>query len=330
MLGILLLILKIIGWILLGCVCLIFALLLLILFVPVPYRFQAEFGDGFTYRLKIFGLQVVPKKEKPGRKKRRRRKRKAGAEDEPSKEEPSKEEPSKEESSKDKPSEDEPSGDETTGAGGGGQEQSVGVPDGPNVKELLDEPEKDSAKRDGFRKAKTKKRDGKKTPKKKKFKNNKFGKNKSGKKKSDKKKSGKKKSEKKKRETKGMDMDALRQKWELLRAEFTDDGNRRALGHGVSEMAYVLRHCGPRRVKADVAYSLADPASTGYVTALLSICPFVYGKGCGMNPDFESEKLYARGWVDVRGHVRLVHFGLSGLRLLIDRDIRAIIRKVRR
>ncbi len=83
-------------------------------------------------------------------------------------------------------------------------------------------------------------------------------------------------------------------------------------------------------MKADLIYSLADPANTGYAAAALSLCPVVYKKGCGITPDFESEKLYAKGWMDASGHVRLIHPVCSGLRLLIDKDIRAIIKKVRK
>lgn len=115
-----------------------------------------------------------------------------------------------------------------------------------------------------------------------------------------------------------------------LRTELTDEGNRRALGHLLSEIRYLLHHFGPRHVRADVSFSLGDPANTGYVTAALSVCPFTYGKGCRIIPDFEAEQLYLRGWMDVRGHVRTVHVFIIGLRLLLDKDIRKIIRKIRK
>lgn len=301
MLGILLLLLKIIGWLLLGIVCLVLALLLLVLFVPVPYRFQAQFGDEIWYRLRVFGIQVFPPKEKPdGRK--RRKKRKKGADGEAAGQETAEKElPDKKAADSD-------------GAGADAGEQpdeppGTGLSDSekpPNAKEALTEPDDSGASK--------KKARGGKGP---------------GGKKSRKGARGGKKGEKKHGE-KGVDLDALREKWALVRGELADEGNHRALSHGLSEVIYILRHYGPRRVEADVIYSLGDPANTGYVTAALSVCPFVYGKRCDIVPDFTSEKLYAKGRVDVRGHVRLVHCGMSGVRLIIDRDIRAVIKKIRR
>lgn len=333
MLGILLLLLKIIGWLLLGIVCLVLALLLLVLFVPVPYRFQAQFGDEIWYRLRVFGIQVFPPKEKPeGRK--RRKKRKKGADGEAAGQETAEKElPDKKaadsdgeattDSGKSADSETVTSADSKTpadgeaatdGAGADAGEQpdeppGTGLSDSekpPNAKEALPEPDDSGASK--------KKARGRKGP---------------GGKKSRKGARGGKKGEKKHGE-KGVDLDALREKWALVRGELADEGNHRALSHGLSEVIYILRHYGPRRVEADVIYSLGDPANTGYVTAALSVCPFVYGKRCDIVPDFTSEKLYAKGRVDVRGHVRLVHCGMSGVRLIIDRDIRAVIKKIRR
>lgn len=350
MLGILLLILKIAGWILLGLICLFFGVLLLVLLVPVPYRFSVQFGEGFTYRLCIFGLQVLPKKE-TGRKRKRRVKKASekrsadsgpgtevekgprcvesdgGTDAPPPRGEPVPEKP--------------PDGREDTVAG-----EQAGLPGSDAEKEVPGLPGKDGAgekapeasKKGAGKKARKPSGEGaadgtsglpgnedasKKEPE--------TSGEKGGARRAKKKRGREKqKPEKKKRDARGVDVDALREKWALFRAEFTDEGNRRALTHGFSEAAYLLRHFGPRRVKADIAYSLKDPANTGFATAALSLCPFAYQKGCRIIPDFESEALYAKGWADVRGHVRLVHCGVSGVRLLVDKDIRAIIRKIRR
>ena len=124
--------------------------------------------------------------------------------------------------------------------------------------------------------------------------------------------------------------EGVRDTMKRIRTELTDEGNRRAVLHLLREVKKLLRHIGPRRVMADVSFSLGDPANTGYATAALSVCPFVYGKKCRITPDFVTEELYIRGWMDVRGHVRIIHVVAVGLRLLFDRDIRRIIKKLRR
>ena len=113
-----------------------------------------------------------------------------------------------------------------------------------------------------------------------------------------------------------------------IKTEIQDTSNQQALKHVGKELLYILRHCGPRRVKADAAFSLGDPANTGYVTAVLSVCPFSYHKRCSLSPDFEAEQLYIRGWIDIRGHVQLFFPCVSGVRLLMDRNIRSVLHKV--
>lgn len=262
MLGILFMILKIIGWILLGILGLFLFLIVLVLFVPVPYRVRAEYGEAFSYQIRIFGIRILPRKEKTKEKpKRRRRKKKA---------------------------------DETK-AEKAAEEEAEKSPEEKPQNKPQHEPGRDRKK---------------KTP----------GSDES---------SGGEARGKKMHDLSGRLKD-LRGKWDALWAELTDEGNKRALLRVISELRYLLRHCGPRRVKADVTFSLGDPANTGFATAALSVCQFAYGKHCSIIPDFEAEAFYFRGWADIKGHVRMIHFLCGGLRLLLDKDIRKIIRKVRK
>lgn len=111
--------------------------------------------------------------------------------------------------------------------------------------------------------------------------------------------------------------------------ELSDTGNKQALQHMLREVCYILRHFGPRQVRADAAFSLGDPANTGYATAGLSLCPFAYGRHCVITPDFQSERVYFYGRAELRGHVRLIHAACAGIRLLADRQIRRLLRKLR-
>ena len=293
--GILLLILKVIGLILLGVLGLFLVLVLLVLFLPVSYRVWVS-GDSddpgqLAYRVKIFGVQVLPKKERNRRFGKERAKKPDKTQNQetsslpdtagqtvrttaeggqPENPEASKREASKQETSKQKDSKQKTSKQPTLKWKMGSQKaRQLNVPDSGN--------------------------------------------------------SGSKASKKKEKGASGTD---IRSVLEQVRAEFTDEGNRRALRHVCSEIRYLLRHFGPRRLRADLSFSLGDPANTGYVTAALSVCPFPYGKGCHIIPDFEAEQFYLRGWLDISGHVRTVHVLAILLRLLFDRNIRAIIKKV--
>ena len=283
MLGIVLMIVKVIGLLLLGILGLFLGLILLILFLPIPYRVWLKGDSGepetLAYSVKIFGIQIVPKKER----KQRRGKRKRGGR-----------------SAKD------PQTEAATGRGSepvSGQQPDAPLPQGSPQTEcpVGQHPQKPEQTE---RPVGQREQEEQKSPKKRKRARS----------------SGNREKNNAGRDVRGM--------MDRFRAEFTDEGNRRALRHVCSEIAYLLRHFGPRRVRGDVSFSLGDPANTGYVTAALSICPFSYGKDCRIIPDFEAEQLFIRGWLDIRGHVRSVHVLIAGLRLLFDKDIRKIIRKI--
>lgn len=273
MLGILLMIAKIIGIILLCILGLFFALVLLVLFIPVPYRIYVNGGSGdsqnFVFRIKIFGVQVFPKKDasKKARRLRRTKRIKEQTQDSPGAEAPQiqAEEP---------------------------KEERQSAVDPHQTEEQTEQ--KESKKQTHPKTLDTK-------IKNKKAKNAKAG------------------------NTSGRD---IRETLKLFYAEFTDEGNRRALRHLLRETRYLIRHFGPRRVRVDVCFSLGDPANTGYATAALSMCPFSYGKNCRILPDFEAEQWYVQGWLDMRGHARAVHVLISGLRLLFDRNVRKVIGKI--
>lgn len=285
MLGILLMILKVIGWLLLGILGLLFVVVCLVLFVPVPYRVwvngSPEDDPVVCCKVKVFGIQVFPRKSK---------KAKAGDDAETadaagSSETAASEVPAPQESA------------------GGQKEPETAAQQAAQEKSTVQQPADTN----------TENTDNSDT---------------SSDKNTAKKETGTAQPSEKKQEKKFSE--GVRDTMKRIRTELTDEGNRRAVLHLLREVKKLLRHIGPRRVMADVSFSLGDPANTGYATAALSVCPFVYGKKCRITPDFVTEELYIRGWMDVRGHVRIIHVVAVGLRLLFDRDIRRIIKKLRR
>ena len=256
MLGVLLMILKVIGWLILAVLGLLLLLICLILFVPIPYRVWVsgapEDDPVFCCKVRIFGIQVFP-----GEKRKKRKKDLTETADMPV------------ETKQGNPNDHVTEPDTQKTEPSAEAEQQASPPEQAAQPGSSDRAEK------------------------------RFSKDVIG---------------------------TAKKVW----SELTDEHNRRAFLHVLREAKRLLHHIGPRRVQGEVAFSLGDPANTGYLTAALSICPFVYGKKCSIEPDFITEDLYLKGWLDVRGHVCLVHAVASGLRLLFDRDIRRMIKKLRR
>jgi hypothetical protein len=257
MAGILIFILKLVGWLLLFLLGLAVVVLVLVLLVPIPYRIRLLAGEGEPPRLtvRVFGFRVFPRPQRKTKKKKT-----AHAKDVPS---------------------------------------SAGTSE--DVQDAIEEDADSSADQNQQKPPDKTEDQGNRHPK-------------------------KRKAKKDQGKTSGRGFG--KQQLAGIRRELTDAGNHRALSHVWQELSYLLRHFGPRRVRGEVSYSMGDPANTGYVTAALSVCPFAYS-GCRIYPDFAAEKLYVQGELDVRGHVRLMHALRSGLGLLLDKDIRNIIHKVR-
>lgn len=119
----------------------------------------------------------------------------------------------------------------------------------------------------------------------------------------------------------------IKEKFENIKKELSDENNRDAVSHILQELKKILRHVGPRRGKADLRYSMGDPALTGQLTGILSMIPLFYKKGVDVIPDFASEKFYIRGSARVNGHIQVFPLLCSAFRMYRDKNIRNLIQK---
>lgn len=76
-----------------------------------------------------------------------------------------------------------------------------------------------------------------------------------------------------------------------------------------------FKHILPRKVKGYVHYGMDEPYKTGQVTGYLSLLPFVYQKGLSMQPDFEQKVLELD--VKLKGRIRLGYL----LRIVLNINI---------
>lgn len=116
--------------------------------------------------------------------------------------------------------------------------------------------------------------------------------------------------------------------YQRIRREVTDQANRHAVSSLFAELLKLLRSYKPRKLRAELSFSLADPALTGKVTGILSLMPWVYRYSCSIIPDFTSEKLYVEGEVQARGKVTVCVFLLSLLRLVRDKEFMKVVRRL--
>lgn len=120
---------------------------------------------------------------------------------------------------------------------------------------------------------------------------------------------------------------SIKEKIGVIKKELSDETNKNALSFIIRELKKLIHYFGPRRGKANLRYSTGDPALTGQLTGLLSLCPFCYKKGVHIVPDFASDRLYIRGRFRISGHIQIYHLLGTAFRAYRNRDIRKIIQK---
>lgn len=119
----------------------------------------------------------------------------------------------------------------------------------------------------------------------------------------------------------------LKENFANIKRELSDETNKNALVHILQELKRLLRHIGPRRGRVNLRYATGDPATTGQLTGVFSLCPLFYKKGVAVIPDFTADKFYIRGSFHIHGHMQVFYFLGIAWRLYRDKDIKKLIQK---
>lgn len=106
-----------------------------------------------------------------------------------------------------------------------------------------------------------------------------------------------------------------------------DEQNRSAVRFALGKVIGLLKKCGPKHMKADVAYGMEDPAATGQVLAVLSVLPFLYYDKVSIMPDFEAERFYIEGSWDIKGRIQVIHLLKAAIQIWRNPDVKHFIKQ---
>lgn len=111
------------------------------------------------------------------------------------------------------------------------------------------------------------------------------------------------------------------QKW---KAFIDDERTRGAIRIVWEESKRLLRHISPRKVKGNIIFGLENPCITGQVYGLIcATCP-IHNYIIDAEPVFDDTRLDAE--LSLKGRIYLIIPVISGLRLLLDKNIQFLIR----
>lgn len=115
-----------------------------------------------------------------------------------------------------------------------------------------------------------------------------------------------------------------------LKREYSDERNKAAFLHLKKELFIILKRICPRRLKLTMVYSTGSPDTTGISLGILACFPVGYTNRWRITPDFESEKPYAKGSFDIKGHVIVISILAAILRILFDKNCRRLYNRISR
>lgn len=115
-----------------------------------------------------------------------------------------------------------------------------------------------------------------------------------------------------------------------LKKEYSDERNKAAFLHLKKELFIILKRICPRRLKLTMVYSTGSPDTTGISLGILACFPVGYTNRWRITPDFESEKPYAKGSFDIKGHVIVISILAATLRILFDKNCRRLYNRISR
>lgn len=99
-----------------------------------------------------------------------------------------------------------------------------------------------------------------------------------------------------------------------------------AVKNVMSQVLYLLKRVKPKKIEGDLVIGTGDPASTGKIIGGIAA---VYGflpEKLHITPDFEEQRL--EGNLHVKGKLRCIHLLVIAGRLLIDKNVRYVFRKI--
>lgn len=116
---------------------------------------------------------------------------------------------------------------------------------------------------------------------------------------------------------------SLMRKKEILMDFLKDPVHQAAWKKLLAELKKLLRRLLPKRLNANVHYGFEDPALTGYVLAVISMLYPAAADSVEIHPDFEQKVI--EGTIQIEGRLRFGIFAAMGIGLLADKNIRKTV-----
>ncbi|MEE1227525.1 MAG: DUF2953 domain-containing protein [Lachnospiraceae bacterium] len=137
-----------------------------------------------------------------------------------------------------------------------------------------------------------------------------------------------KRTEKEVREKKESKLDSVKTFFLGLKNLYEEYHVRELLPLLKKQIFRLINHIRPRKMGGYAAYGLTDPATTGQITGLLSMFYPYYREKLTLEPDFVSDRNYLDADLSGKGRIRIFNLLLIVIALLLDKNVRHLLKKI--
>lgn len=122
---------------------------------------------------------------------------------------------------------------------------------------------------------------------------------------------------------KGQEADQLRRK---ALAFLGEEKNQKTIALAKRQVWKVIRHVLPRHLSGKMTFGLEDPYTMGQVLSAAAFLYPLYGKNFQLTPVFDTAVIEGEG--KLRGRIRLASLLFPAIRVLLDRNFRKLVKQI--
>ncbi len=119
----------------------------------------------------------------------------------------------------------------------------------------------------------------------------------------------------------------IARKKELLERFWNAGFTQGSIAFAKKALMSVLRHLRPKKLSGNIHFGFDKPSDTGRILGYASVFYAWYGDSLKLYPDFEETAL--DGNIDIRGSIQLYIFLYWGLRGLLNKDLRKLLKYIK-
>lgn len=118
----------------------------------------------------------------------------------------------------------------------------------------------------------------------------------------------------------------VRSEYDFYKGLWDRPEGKTAVKNVFGHLGFLLKKIKPSKIEGDVIFGTGDPATTGQVIGAIAAAYGFFPEKLHITPDFEEQRY--EGTIHVKGKLRLIHVLVIAIKVIADKNIRYVVKKV--